>query len=276
MSQALETIGLIAGNRTLPLLFAQQARAMGIKRVVAVAFDGETDPQLASHVDEIVWLKVGQLTKLLDAFTSRKVAHCVMLGQIDPSNLFNLRPDLRAIGVLLRLKEKNAHTIFGAIGDELKKEGVELIDPRPWLKPAMPGAGFCLGPKPDAEQSEDIQFGYRIAKEVSRLEIGQSVVVKNGTVLAVEGFEGTDRCLKRGGELAGSKGGAVAVKVAKEKHDVRFDIPCIGPKTLEVCREAKISVLAFQAGMTLVLEQEKVEQLARQNRISIVATGAPQ
>lgn len=245
---------------------------MGVKRVVAVAFDGETDPQLADHVDEIVWLKVGQLTKLLDAFTKRQVAHCVMLGQIDPKNLFNVRPDLRALGILLRLKEKNAHTIFGAIGEELKKEGVELIDPRPWLKPAMPTLGFCLGPKLKSEQQMDVDFGFRIAKEVSRLEIGQSVVVKEGTVLAVEGFEGTDRCLRRGGELAGQNGGAVAVKVAKEKHDVRFDIPCIGPKTLEVCREANISVLAFQGGMTLVLEQDVIAKFARENRISVIAT----
>jgi UDP-2,3-diacylglucosamine hydrolase len=273
MAQVFETMGLIAGNRNLPLLFAQQARVSGVKRLVAVAFDGETDPQLASYVDEIVWLKVGQLTKMIEVFTKRQIGHCVMLGQIDPKNLFNLRPDLRALGVLLRLREKNAHTIFGALGDELKKEGVELVDPRPWLKPAMPGIGFAFGPKLKPEQQADVDFGFRIAKEISRLEIGQSVVVKEGTVLAVEGFEGTDQCLRRGGELAGSSGGAVAVKVAKEKHDVRFDIPCVGAKTMEICREARISVLAFEAGMTLVLEKELVEKMAREHRISLVAVG---
>jgi UDP-2,3-diacylglucosamine hydrolase len=195
-----------------------------------------------------------------------------MVGQIAPKNLFDLRPDLRAMAMLLKLKEKNAHTIFGAIADELKKEGVELIEATPWLKPIMPGANFLLGPKLSDEQKNDVCFGHRIAKEISRLEIGQTVVVKDGTVLAVEGFEGTDNCLKRGGELAGKNGSAIAVKVAKEKHDLRFDIPSIGAKTIEVCRDANISVFAFEPGKTLLLERDLVEQLARKNKISITTT----
>jgi len=165
-----------------------------VKRLVAVAFDGETNPELAKLVDDIVWLKVGQLSKMISAFTDRDVKQCVMLGQIAPKNLFDLRPDLRATAMLLQLKEKNAHTIFTAIADELKKDGVELIEATPWLRPLMPGSGFHLGPKLSEEQRTDVQFGHRIAKEVSRLEIGQTVVVKNGTVLAIEGFEGTDKC----------------------------------------------------------------------------------
>ncbi len=231
----IETLGMIAGNRSLPLIFARQARSLGVKRLAAVAFEGETDPQLAALVDEIVWLKVGQLSKMISAFTSRGVSRCVMVGQISPKNLFDLRPDLRAMTLLFKLKKKNAHTIFGAIADELKKDGVELIEAIPWLQTLMPGTGFRLGSKLSTGQEEDVAFGYSIAKEVSRLEIGQIVVVKNGTVLAVEGFEGTDKCLTRGGELAGKEGGAVAVKVAKEKHDLRFDIPCLGPQTLEIC-----------------------------------------
>src|SRR5208283_4079726 len=223
MNLALESIGLIAGSRTLPLEFARLARAAGVKRIVATAAEGETDPALATLVDDIVWLKVGQLGKMISAFTSRGVKQCVMLGQIAPKNLFDFRPDLRAMGVLLRLKEKNAHTIFGAI-----------------------------------------------AKEISRLEIGQLVVVKNGTVLAVEGFEGTDKCLARGGELAGKDGGAVAVKVAKSNHDMRFDIPCTGASTMEACAAAKISVLALEAGRTLLLERKACEALAQKNKISLV------
>jgi len=132
------------------------------------------------------------------------------------------------MSLLFRLKEKNAHTIFGAIADELKKDGVELIEATPWLKSLMPQAGFHLGPELSDEKRADVEFGFRIAREVSRLEIGQTVVVKKGAVLAVEGFEGTDKCLARGGELAGKDGGAVAVKVAKVNHDMRFDIPCVG------------------------------------------------
>jgi DUF1009 family protein len=220
-------------------------------------------------VDDIEWLKVGQLGKMISAFTSRGVRQCVMAGQIAPKNLYDVRPDLRAMGLLLRLKEKNAHTIFGAIAEELKQDGVELVDATPWLASLMPGAGFHLGPKLSAGQRDDVAFGLRIAKEVSRLEIGQTVVVKDGTVLAVEGFEGTDRCLARGGELAGKDGGAIAVKVAKTNHDMRFDIPCLGPQTLETCAGARIAALAFEAGKSLLLEQEACARLANRHKISI-------
>ena len=260
---------MIAGNRSLPLLFARQARSTGVPRLVAVAFEGETDPGLAGLVDDIVWLKVGQLSKMISAFTERGVKQCVMLGQISPKNLFELRPDLRAVAMLFRLKEKNAHTIFGAIAEELKKDGVELVEATPWLKPLMPGVGFHLGQKLSEEQLEDVTFACSIAKQISRLEIGQTVVVKKGTVLAVEGFEGTDKCLMRGGELAGRNRGAVAVKVAKERHDMRFDIPCVGARTLQTCAEAGISVLAVEAGKTLLLEPDEVKQLASKHKIAL-------
>jgi DUF1009 family protein len=269
MNLAPESIGLIAGSRSLPLDFARLARAAGVRRIVACAAEGEADPALAGLVDDIVWLNVGQLGKMISAFTSRGVKQCVMAGQVAPKNLFDLRPDLRAMGVLLRLKEKNAHTIFGAIADELKKDGVELIEATPWLAPLMPQNDFHLGPKLTADQKADVEFGFRIAKEVSRLEIGQLAVVKNGAVLAVEGFEGTDKCLTRGGELAGKNGGAVAVKAAKVNHDMRFDIPCIGAKTFETCAAAKISVLALESGKTLLLERETCEELAKKNKISV-------
>src|SRR3984885_6506177 len=174
MDIALASLGLIAGNRSLPLEFSRQARAAGVKKLVAVAFENETDPALAKLVDEIIWVKVGQLSKMISAFTDRKISQCVMVGQIAPKNLHDLRPDLRAVGMLFRLKEKNAHTIFGAIADELKKDGVELIEATPWLTPLMPAAGFALGPKISVEQQADVAFGFKIAKEVSRLEIGQT------------------------------------------------------------------------------------------------------
>jgi DUF1009 family protein len=273
MTASIESLGIIAGNRSLPLVFAQQARAMGVKRLVAAAFEGETDPALKPLVDEIVWLKVGQLSKMISVFTSRGIKQCVMAGQIAPKNLHDVRPDLRAMALLLRLKEKNAHTIFGAIADELKKDGVELIEATPWLSPLMPTDNFQLGPKLSAGQKADVEFGFKLAKDVSRLEIGQTVVVKDGTVLAVEAFEGTDKCLARGGELAGKNGGAVAVKVAKLKHDMRFDIPCVGVQTLETCAASGISVLALEAGKTLLLERELCEKFAGKNKISVTTTG---
>lgn len=266
----IHTLGIIAGSRTLPLLVAKEARKAGVNKIAAVAFEGETDPQLASLVDSIVWLRVGQLSKMVSAFRKEGVEKCVMAGQIAPKNLFEVRPDLRAIMMLFRLKEKNAHTIFGAIADELGKEGITVIEASPWLKSAMPGKGFHLGPKLSKEQHEEVEFGFRIAKEISRLEIGQTAVVKDGVVLAVEGFEGTDSCLKRGGELAGSKGGAVAVKVAKQNHDMRFDIPCIGAQTIRTCQAAGISVLALEAGKTIILERDEVEKAVERSGPSII------
>lgn len=269
----LEALGIIAGNRSLPLLLARQARALGVRRMVAVGFENETDPALAGLVDKLIWIRVGQLSKLIAAFTENEVRHCVMAGQVAPKNLFDLRPDLRALALLLKLKEKNAHTIFGAIADELQKEGVELIEATPWLAPLMPGPGFHLGPKLTSGQEADAAFGYRLAKEISRLEIGQTVVVKDGAALAVEAFEGTDRCLARGGELAGPKGQAVAVKVAKQNHDLRFDIPCVGPQTMETCAAAGIAALAVEAGRTLLLEQEQIELLANKHRVTVATVG---
>jgi len=270
-AETTESLGLIAGSRNLPLMVAAEARAAGVGRIVAVGFENETDPALAGLVDEMVWLKVGQLSKLIEVFKKAGVARCVMAGQIAPTNLFNLRPDLRAMKLLWRLKERNAHTIFGGIGDELAAEGVELIPATPWLKSAMPGPGFQLGAKLSAAQWEDVAFGCRIAKAISRLEIGQTVVVKEGTTLAVEGFEGTDACLARGGQLAGKGGGAVAVKVAREDHDMRFDIPCFGAKTLRVCADSGVQVLAVEAGKTILLERTEVEKLLRGRGLSVVA-----
>jgi DUF1009 family protein len=268
--QQIDTIGIIAGNRSLPMAFAEQARAQGVKRLVAIAFENETNPALAQKVDDLVWLKVGQLSKMIAALKDRGVAHCVMLGQIAPRNLFYVRPDLRALAMLMKLREKNAHSIFGALADELKKDGITLIEPIPWLQPLMPAAGFSLGPRLTDARKEDIAFGFRIAKEISRLEIGQMVIVKEGTVLAVEGFEGTDQCLRRGGELSGGKG-AVAVKVAREKHDLRFDIPCVGAQTIETCAAARVSTLVFEAGKTLLLERDLVGTLARKHQITLAA-----
>lgn len=270
---AVETLGLIAGNRNLPLVLAREARRLGVKRLVAVAFEGETEPALAELVDDIVWVKVGQLSRMIAAFTERGVRQCVMAGQIAPRNLYQVRPDLRALGVLLRLREKNAHSIFGAVAEELRKDGVQLVEATPWLQRFMPSAGFHLGPKLSAQQREDVAFGRRIAREIARLDIGQTVVVKDGAVLAVEAFEGTDRCLARGGELAGPEGGAVAVKLARPDHDMRFDIPCLGPQTLETCAAARIAALAVEAGRTLLLEQDACATLARRHNIALTFLG---
>lgn len=269
-----DRIGIIAGSRTLPKLFAVEARNFGCKTINAVAFHGETDPEIENFVDETVWIKVGQLGKLIKAFSDRNIPQCVMLGQIAPRNLFHVQPDIRGTSLLMKLKEKNAHTIFGAIADELEKDGVTLVSAAPWMKKYMPGVEFHMGRKLSDRDKSDAGFGGNIAKAVSKLEIGQTVVVKNGTVLAVEGFEGTDKCLERGGMLAGKKGGATAVKVAKENHDMRFDIPCIGLTTIQTCYENGIRNLAFEADRTLLLDMDQWENKLRKWDIALISQKA--
>ena len=263
-------LGLIAGNGVFPLLFARAARAQGY-RLVAAACEGETDPALAGLVDECEWVRLGQLGRLCQVFTSRQVTQVVLAGGIASANLFkNLSLDLRMIAVAARLKVRNAATLFGALAEELGKDGVQLLDPRPFLGEHIPAVGVLGARSPDAAQQEDIAFGLGIARSVSALDIGQTVVVKRGTVLAVEALEGSDECLRRGGALAGEKGGAVAVKVAKARHDFRFDIPCIGPRTIESCVAGQVAVLAVEAGRTLLLDREAVLAAANQHRLVVV------
>jgi DUF1009 family protein len=268
----MDTLGLIAGNGDFPLIFARAARRNGAGRIVAVAFDGETNPEISRVADHVEWIKIGQLDRLIQTFTGRGVTRAIMAGGITPTNLFkNLRLDLRMIALAARLKERNAHTIFGGIAEEMKKDGVELLDPRPFLGDAVPAPGPLTKRKPTGDEQADIAFGLRIAKAVSALDIGQTVVVKNGTVLAVEGLEGTDECIRRGSALAGEKGGAVVVKVSKPDHDFRFDIPCVGPRTMESCAAGRVAVLAIEAGRSAVLDREAVVAAAARQNLVITA-----
>ena len=268
----MEPLGIIAGNGDFPLILARSARQLGAGPIVAAAFDDETNPEIDRLADHVDWIKLGQLNKLIEVFTSRGVKRAVMAGGVTPSNLFkNLRLDLRMTTVALRLKARNAETIFGAIASEMARDGVELIDPRPFLGESVPQAGVLTRLKPSKDQQEDVEFGLRMAKAVSALDIGQTVVVKRGTVLAVEGFEGTDDCIRRGGMLAGEKGGSVVVKVSKPNHDFRFDIPCVGEKTIESCRAGRVSVMAMEAGRSLLLDKDKLLTAANEAGICLVA-----
>jgi len=259
--------GIIAGNGAYPLQMARAARAAGVKKIVVAAFENETRPELTELVDEIEWMRVGQLGKMIKCFTRREVKQAVMAGQIAPKNLFDLRPDVKALLVLGRLKQRNADTIFSAIGDELGKAGVRLLPATTFMDDQLAPEGLIAGPKISERELQDIAFGFEIAKETSRLDIGQTVVVKNGTVLAVEAFEGTNAAIKRGGELG--RGEAIVAKVSKPDHDFRFDVPVIGPQTLETAREAGIRIIAVEAGRTLFVEREAVFAAAAQHRISI-------
>ena len=268
----IEILGIIAGNGIYPRLLADSARKNGVKKIVAAAFSGETDSQLADHVDQVQWLRVGQLARLLKFFRERGVHHAIMAGQIAPKNLFDLRPDWKALLLLAKLKQRNAETIFAAIGDELAKIAVDLLPAMTFLEDHLAPAGLIAGPKLSRREEEDVEFGWRMAKEVARLDIGQTVIVKNGTVLAVEGFDGTNETIRRGGRLAGKS--AVMVKVAKPKQDLRFDVPVIGVETVKVAASANIRVIAVEAGRTLLLDKESVLRSANESNISLIGRSA--
>ncbi len=265
------TIGIIAGSGVYPETFIHAARRQspGVKLVV-VAFEGETKPDLGAIADAIEWFRVGQLSKLIKFFVRHGATEAVMMGQISPKNLFDLRPDLRILMMLARVKERNAETLFGAIGEELAKDGITLLPATTFLDDHLPGPGHVCGPKFKKRQLADAEFGFRIAKQTSALDIGQSVVVRHGTVLAAEAFEGTNACIQRGGELGRGKE-VMLVKVSKPNQDLRFDVPVIGPQTVETCAAAGVGGIAIEAGMTMLLEKDKVAALCNQHGIGIHA-----
>lgn len=267
-----DTLGIIAGNGAYPRLLADSARKAGVKRILAVAFEGETDASLAQHVDQIEWLRVGQLSRLLKFFQDHGIGHAIMAGQIAPKNLFHLRPDWKALLLLATLKQRNAETIFAAIADELTKVGATLLPATSFLEDYLAPVGLFAGPKLSRREEEDVDFGWKIAKETAGVDIGQTIVVKNGTVVAVEAFEGTNEAIKRGGNLA--RKGAIVIKVAKPNQDMRFDVPVIGPETLRIAAEAKIRVIAVEAGRTLLLEKELLCAEAVGSKISLIGRTA--
>jgi DUF1009 family protein len=262
-------LGIVAGNGVYPRLLANSARNAGAKKIVAAAFTNETDPALTQHVDLIEWMRVGQLSRLLKFFREQQVHHAIMAGQIAPRNLFDLRPDWKALLLLAKLKQRNAEAIFAAIADELAKIDVDLLPATTFLEDSLAPAGLIAGPKLSRREEEDVDLGWKIAKEIARLDIGQTVILKTGTIVAVEAFEGTNDAIRRGGSLA--RRGAVMVKVAKPNQDMRFDVPVIGVETIRIAAEAKLRVIAIEAGKTLLLERDAIVDFAGRSGISIVA-----
>ena len=267
------TIGIIAGNGAYPRIFIDAARreSPGV-RLVMSAFHHETREDASSAVDAVEWMKVGQLGKLIRFFKKQGATEAIMVGQIAPKNLFDLRPDLRTLMMLAKVPERNAESLFGAIGDELAKDGITLLPATTFLEDLLPGPGPVFGPVLKDRQLKDAEFGFRTAKETSRMDIGQTVVVRHGTVLAVEAFEGTNACIRRGGELGRGKN-VMLVKVSKPNQDFRFDVPVIGPQTIEVCSEAGVGAIAIEAGRTLLLERDRIKALCEEKGIGLHAVG---
>jgi len=261
-------LAIIAGNGIYPRELARAARTAGVQKIFAIAFEGETDASITELVDEICWLRVGQLSRMLASLRDSKISSAIMAGQIAPRNLFDLRPDWRALLLLAKLKQRNAESIFRAIADELEKIGVTLLPATTFLEDFLADKDLIAGPRLSRREKSDIDFGWSIAQKIAALDIGQTVVVKNGTILAIEGFDGTNETIRRGGVLGG--GGAVMIKVAKPNQDMRFDVPVIGVETISIGTEAKIRVIALEAGRTLLLAKDEVILAAQRAKITVL------
>ena len=261
--------GLIAGNGRFPLLFAEAAQAAGVD-VIAVAHEGETPPELADCVPDVTWVHVGELGKIIATFQAAGVTEAVMAGGIyKVGALTNIQPDARGMAFIGKLPNLNDDVILRGVARELEDEGITIVESTRFLPSLVPVAGTLTRTEPDAAQWKDIRLGVAAAKAIGRWDIGQSVVVKRGTVIAVEGAEGTNATIRRAGELAGS--GGVIVKVSKPLQDPRFDVPAVGPDTVTVMHEAGAPVLAVEAGKTLLIERSAFVEQANACSLAVVA-----
>lgn len=271
----MEKIGLIAGNGRFPILFAQGARENNVK-VVAVGIEGETSPEIKNYVESLHWIKLAQLGKLIKCLKQEGVTKAVMAGGLTKSKMYSrfpflkYRPDWRGISLFYRhVKDRNDHTLLSAVADELAKDGIDLQSSILYVPQLLAQKGCLTSREPTEGERKDIDYGWSIAKEIAKLGIGQSIVVKDQVVVAVEAIEGTDEALRRGGRLA--RGGVVAIKVSKEDLDLRFDIPTIGPETVKTLKDAGVACLAIEAGRTLVLDKDVVRHDADRVGVCIVA-----
>lgn len=261
-------IGLIAGDGRFPIIFADNVRRLGFT-VSAIAHLGTTLPELESYVEHIHWLKIGQFGKALAALKQDGVGQAVMLGGIKKTNVFTtLRPDLRALAIFSRLKYWKDDAILRAVADELEREGIEILDSTFGLQDILAEEGYLTSKKPSKKEVEDIQFGWETLETLGVLDIGQCVVVKNRVIVSVEAVEGTDEAITRGGKLGGK--GAVVIKRTKPHQDLRFDLPAIGPQTIQTMVSVQATVLAIEAGRTVIIDREDVLSQANKAGISIV------
>lgn len=266
-------LGLIAGNGRFPLLFAEAAKTEGVE-IVAVAHEGETPEEIGTLVPALTWVRVGELGKMIATFQRAGVTQAVMAGGISKAGAFaHFHPDERGMAFISKLSSLKDDVILRGVAQELESEGIAIVESTRFLFSLVPDEGTLTETEPDAQQWDDVRFGFTVAKEIGRWDIGQSVVVKRGTVLAVEGVEGTNAAIRRGGTLGGA--GTVVVKVSKPQQDLRFDVPAVGPETIAVMQEVNAAVLAVEAGKTLLLERAAFVRAAESAAISVVALKTP-
>ena len=268
--RVMEKIGLIAGNRKFPILFAQAAKKKNCS-IVAIAVKGDTSPKLKKFADKIYWIGINEFHRLGEIFKSEGVSKIVMAGQINPSRLFSkdIENDEELKKLLSGIKDKKADTIFSAIAEKLEKRGFELLSSTLFLEGLLPQKGTLTKRKPNFSEWEDIYFGLGLAKAVAHLDIGQTIATKSQAIVAVEALEGTDRLIRRAGKIA--RRGIVVVKVSRPNQDMRFDIPVVGLTTIKNLIRAKAACLVIEAEKTLFIDREASIQLADKKGISIVA-----
>jgi DUF1009 family protein len=263
-----DRIGIIAGGGQFPLLFAEAAKAQG-RRVVAVGHRNETDTSLEGIVDNFCWVKLGQLGKIIKFFKEHRVCEVAFLGTITKTKIFTeVWPDLKGLSLWNKIDIKHDDSILRAIATTLEEEGIQVVASTLYLQHLLFPEGVLTKKKPKPAQLADIRFGWRIGREIGRLDIGQCVVVRDSTVLAVEAIEGTDAAIRRGGTLG--KKQAVVVKLRKPGQDFRFDLPAIGPTTIASMIEVQASVLAVEAGQALLFDRQEVVRQADQAGIVII------
>ena len=254
-------IGLIAGSGRLPLLFAQAAQRAG-RTVVAVAHEGETDPALTAAA----WVKVGQLGRIAEVLRQAGVSEAVLCGGLRKPRLFDVRPDWLGVKALAKLRSLGDDAALRAIALALEGEGVRIVSPLPLVPDLIARKGPLGRRRLNDEQRSDAAAGLSAARAIGEADIGQTVVVKRGVILAVEAVEGTDACIARGGAFAA---GAVVVKARKPRQDERFDVPAVGPGTVEACAKAGCAALAVEAEATLLLDREKMAEIADREGIAV-------
>ncbi len=266
---------MIAGNGRFPILFAQGAKENNLE-VIAVGIKGETLIELEDHVKEFYWTSIAQMGKLINILKKEGIVNAVMAGGVTKTNVFakfanfNFIPDLKTVTLLYKVvKNRQDHSILGAIADELSKDGIELQPATLYVPELLAQKGILTKRRPSGREQTDIEFGWDIAKKIADMDIGQCIVVKERVVMAVEAFEGTNETIKRGRALGGK--GAVVIKLSKKDQDIRFDLPTIGRETIDVLDEAGVSAIAIEAEKTIILDKEETIKAADNKKIAIVS-----
>ena len=261
--------GLIAGNGRFPFLVVEGARRQGVSLAV-VAIKEETDKRIEAAAENVIWVGIGQLGKMISFFKKEGVSKAIMAGQVKHVQIFSgALPDLRMVKMLWNLPQRNTDALIGGVADEMAKEGIELIDSTYFIRDQLAQEGVLTKRKPDANERGNIEYGLRVANEIARLDLGQTIVVRAKACVAVEAMEGTDAVIKRAGELANDK--LTVVKVAKPNQDMRFDVPVVGVPTIQTMIQSGATCLCLTAGKTLMFDKEEMIKLANDNKISVVA-----